>query len=277
MQTSQQTISTMGTGKTTAQMKTKSTFTSAEWNFISIWRMATNNYPIFMSENVNTYSGGNGTETNPFKIKTVKDLQDLMATTLDWNQCFVLDNDIDFSGVNLTPIGNSSINYTGIFDANCHVLRNIDINVPSNDYVGLFGYIGTGGVVKNLGLENIKVIGKSVVGGLAGYNYEGSISSCYADGIVSGNTCVAGLIGGGYNSTITNCYSTGFVTGKEGVSGLVLDGSANISFCYCTNQIPTLAKNRHGLDFPSCFYDKYTSGYIPTIFYNTGSKKQLLK
>jgi hypothetical protein len=46
-QTSGQTTSAGGTGKTTAQMKTESTFTSAGWDFTTIWRMRCEgmNYP----------------------------------------------------------------------------------------------------------------------------------------------------------------------------------------------------------------------------------------
>lgn len=50
-QTSGQTTSAGGTGKTTAQMKTLSTFTSAEWNFVEIWGIGENQtYPYLMTE-----------------------------------------------------------------------------------------------------------------------------------------------------------------------------------------------------------------------------------
>jgi hypothetical protein len=44
-QTSGQSTSAAGTGKTTAEMKTLSTFTDAGWDFTDIWEMPTSDYP----------------------------------------------------------------------------------------------------------------------------------------------------------------------------------------------------------------------------------------
>ncbi|KAB2920659.1 MAG: hypothetical protein F9K22_14870, partial [Bacteroidetes bacterium] len=44
-QTSGQATSAGGTGKTTAEMKTQSTFTDASWDFVSTWDMVPGNYP----------------------------------------------------------------------------------------------------------------------------------------------------------------------------------------------------------------------------------------
>jgi len=47
METSGQTTSGGGTGKTTAQMQTKSTFSSAGWNFVTVWDICEGtNYPV---------------------------------------------------------------------------------------------------------------------------------------------------------------------------------------------------------------------------------------
>jgi hypothetical protein len=45
-QTSGQTTSAGGTGETTAEMKTLSTFTSAEWDFTSVWVLPMGQYPM---------------------------------------------------------------------------------------------------------------------------------------------------------------------------------------------------------------------------------------
>ncbi|OHB57484.1 MAG: hypothetical protein A2Y07_11860 [Planctomycetes bacterium GWF2_50_10] len=52
IQTSGQTTSAGGTGKTTAQMKTQSTYTDAAWNFTSPWRWIGFTYPRLNWENV---------------------------------------------------------------------------------------------------------------------------------------------------------------------------------------------------------------------------------
>jgi len=89
--------------------------------------------------------------------------------------------------------------------------------------VGLFGYVGSGGVVKNMGLENVNVVGGWDVGGLVGQNYYGTVSNCYSTGSVSGGyDRVGGLVGQNYYGTVSNCYSTGSVSGGyDRVGGLV--------------------------------------------------------
>jgi hypothetical protein len=59
------------------------------------------------------------------------------------------------------------------------------------------------------------------VGGLAGENYEGSISNAYATGSVSGTDYVGGLVGSAENATISNTYSSGAVSGSADVGGLL--------------------------------------------------------
>jgi len=50
VQTSGQTSSAGGVGKTTAQMKQKTTFTNAGWDFANIWRMPANDYPQLIQQ-----------------------------------------------------------------------------------------------------------------------------------------------------------------------------------------------------------------------------------
>ena len=64
--------------------------------------------------------------------------------------------DIDLSSVeNWEPIGNDSTKFTGIFDGNGHVIKNMTINRPDTNYVGLFGYTDSGSEIKNIGLNVI--------------------------------------------------------------------------------------------------------------------------
>ena len=62
----------------------------------------------------------------------------------------------------------------------------------------------------------------TIVGGLVGYNYGGSITSSYATGTVtsSGNNA-GGLAGGSSGGSITSSYATGTVMGAgHGIGGL---------------------------------------------------------
>jgi filamentous hemagglutinin family protein len=76
---------------------------------------------------------------------------------------------------------------------------------------GLVGAVGTGGQVHG-SYATGNVTGNINVGGLAGYNYAGTITTSYATGSVSGTTQVGGFVGESYNnSTIENSWSTGSV------------------------------------------------------------------
>jgi hypothetical protein len=62
----------------------------------------------------------------------------------------------------------------------------------------LFGYITTGGKIKNLGLEGVSITGgdgSAYISGLVGDNYYGSISNCYSTGIATGDSNVGGFVG----------------------------------------------------------------------------------
>ena len=175
------------------------------------------------------YDGGSGTEAEPFRISAVSDWQELMATPADWGGHFILTSDIDLNGVSITPIapdtstssGFQGTQFTGVFDGNEHIIRNAVINMPSKDYVGLFGYLGQDGQIKNLGVEDVIIRGIWYVGSLVGYNYSGTISDCYSTGSVSGSSYVGGLVGFNMLCPITNCYSSGSVSGMSSVGGLV--------------------------------------------------------
>ena len=111
------------------------------------------------------------------------------------------------------PIGYFLNAYTATFDGRGHTISNLYINRPSTSEVGLFGVLGTGSNVRNLGIEGGSLSGNNRVGGLVGNN-SGTISACYTTGDATGNgQDVGGLVG--YNSgTISACYATGNATGN---------------------------------------------------------------
>ena len=158
-----------------------------------------------------------------YSISTAEELAKLATMTNNGKVTggeFVLANDIDLSaystGAGWMPIGN----FKGTFDGNGYVISNLYINRPDRNYVGLFG--STDGTVKNIGVENINIIGKDYVGGLVGFNNGYNISNCYSTSTVNGKETVGGLVGSTYNgSKINNSYSTGTVRGDINVGGLV--------------------------------------------------------
>jgi hypothetical protein len=168
------------------------------------------------------YSGGTGEPNTPYQISTVADWQTLMNTSADWKKSFIMTADIDMNDVSLIPVGTFySKAFMGVFDGNDHIIRNADINMPTSMNVGLFGYIGTSGQIRNLGAINVTITGSQYVGGLVGENY-GSVTQCYSTGTVSGSWYVGGLVGYNDGDTMTQCYSTSTVNGSQYyVGGLV--------------------------------------------------------
>ena len=133
---------------------------------------------------VSAFSGtGSGTESDPFVITNVYQLQEMNENPL---ASYVLENDIDASitvtwndGAGFIPIRE----FNGRFDGKGHVIKNLYIR--AGDCVGLFGRALENAVIKNCGLENVNVAGSRYVGALVGYS-KATILNCYSTGFVSG-------------------------------------------------------------------------------------------
>jgi hypothetical protein len=188
-----------------------------------------------------SFSGGDGTSSNPYLIATKEDLNDL-ATIVNFgaldtsSKYFSVTTDIDCSGLtNFEPIGSSTHAFKGTFgtiDNKNKTISNLQVN--ASDYAGLFGYV-SGGTISNLTLHNCTIIGDnsygvSYAGALAG-TVDGASTISY--NMVTGTTTVsvsttngtnkgyAGAIFGYYQSgTLSkNCYEyTVTVTGDDAVA-----------------------------------------------------------
>ncbi|MCF7708645.1 MAG: hypothetical protein K9N52_07085, partial [Verrucomicrobia bacterium] len=144
--------------------------------------------------------------------------------------------DLDFVGAEIEPIAGLG-SFTGEFDGNGHVISKGQINKTNSSQIGVFRQVGEGGEIRNLGVEEINVSGDDYVGGLVGWN-EGTITSCYATGAVSGGWNIGGLVGSSVG-TITSCYATGTVSGEGNhVGGLVgRNYHGTITSCYATETV----------------------------------------
>ena len=146
------------------------------------------------------------------------------------NKYFKLMDDIDLSSYadeeGWVPIGISSNRFKGNFNGNGKVIYNLTINNPTQDYMGLFGWV-TGATIKNLGIVDCNITGKLDVGGLIGVNAVSTpattIDSCYAIGIVSGESSVGVLIGISENINISHCFTEGEVNGTKYLALWVMD------------------------------------------------------
>ena len=111
----------------------------------------------------------------------------------------------------LAGIGNNAFNAT--FEGNGHTISNLLINRPSY-FVGLFRYIGLGGIVRNLGLKDANVTGgKSQVGVLAGYN-SGLVQNVFTTGQVEGVGYLGGVVGRNSYGTVETSWSSVTVTAR---------------------------------------------------------------
>lgn len=187
------------------------------------------------------YAGGTGSESDPFQIATAEALQHLCAAPAEWSLHFVLLEDVDLEGAELTPIGEEATPFTGVFDGQGHVIRNGFIDQVDNPYVGLFGWVGETGVVCRLGVEDVPVSGSldlrdyTYVGGLVAHN-RGTIADCYATGPVDGQYVVGGLVSLN-DGTIENCHATGAVGGARHIGGLVGLSYGTITGCHAAGPI----------------------------------------
>ncbi len=182
---------------------------------------------------------GNYTVTSAEGLKNIAELVN-EEWKLDIN--ITLDNDIDLTGIDWTPIcPDNSKKYTGTFDGGNHTITGLTVT-GSNRYAGLFGQIGPGGTVKNVVLTEVNVTSGTFVGGVAGWSFGGNIENCSVSGSVSGSSGsnVGGVVGYQQVGSITGCSSSATVKGTEragGVVGVTNGGTTLLTACYATGNV----------------------------------------
>ena len=140
-----------------------------------------------------------------------------------------------------TPVGTDYQNpYTGTFDGNNHTIRGLTVT-GSNEYAGLFGYIGKDGTVKNVKLADVRITSDhqyAYAGGVAGMN-DGTIENCSVSGSVSSNYSAGGVVAQQFGNSITGCSSSATVKGTAEVGGVAgkTDNSATLTACYATGNV----------------------------------------
>jgi hypothetical protein len=222
------------------------------------------------------YSGGTGEPDDPYRIASAEDLNDIGNHEEDWNKHFILVNDVNlaqYTGTQFKIIGEviPYKQFRGVFDGDGHKVLNFTWSSTSRNYVGLFGYVGAGGQIKNLGMENVNVVisglGSGYAGGLVGTN-AGTITDCYSTGSVKGDCWIGGLVGSN-TGLITKCYSTSNVYGQYGTGGLVGFNAKNgmINWCYSTGDSSgngasggLVSWNESGAVITNCYSTGNTSG-----------------
>ena len=185
------------------------------------------------------FAGGTGQPDDPYQVSTARELISIGQIFRYRDKHFVLVNDIDlgpgspggrrFDKAVITSSSNAydyydGIGFTGSLDGNGYKIMNLVINAGPENYLGLFDFIDSNGLVRNIRLENVSIDGLyCVVGGLAGRN-DGVIENCYVNGNISGDFLVGGLVGDNWFGKIRNCRSDVTIIGgsrSQMIGGLV--------------------------------------------------------
>lgn len=178
-------------------------------------------------ENGTSIDGGEATEAYSYDINTktitiysgegLKVAADVVNSG-DTDINIILDNDIDLTGINWTPIGTYDNPYTGTFDGGTYTITGLKIDQSGTDNVGLIGRLGSGGKVQDVTLTEVNVTGGTYVGGIAGQT-DGTVENCSVNGTVTGQNQTGGIVGRNF-STISGCSAEGTVTGNINVGGI---------------------------------------------------------
>lgn len=169
---------------------------------------------------------------------------DLDSTTAGYDELVAAENGWD-------PIGyydeNGSGEFVGTLQGQGHMIKDLQINRSTEAVVGLFERIGQGAEIKDIGLEDVNVIGNDHVGGLVGAAYGGEISSSYVTGTVQGDgiheygdsTHAGGLVGKLDAGSLLDSYSSAEVTAAGPRAGGLIGtlGGAEIKRSYSYGQV----------------------------------------
>ena len=146
----------------------------------------------------------------------------------DLTKNYMLENDIDFAGGSLTPLGNNGSQFTGKVEGNFFKVQNF--TAAGGNRVGLFGATNAARI------ENLGVTGATITGGTSSSDYTGGIVG-YATGsklknVYVTNTTVTGsagrhggIAGGTVNTTIDGAYSKAHIGEGGGIIGHSLSGT----------------------------------------------------
>lgn len=242
-------------------------FDSNEWKIAPLLKR-----PVLIS---NT-EGGTGTEKDPYLIPNLTilcTLADLVNSGTSYDGEFIkLTSDItvnenvlnsggtlngDASGfTSWTPIGTDINPFRGNFNGDNHTVSGLYFNNSGKSYIGLFGYLETGGIIKNIGVINSYINGDCAgsvcgvnngtitnchnegyvtggvnIGGVCGYSIGGKTTGCYNSGIISGSNNVGGVCGKS-DTSITNSYNLGEVSGSDGIGGVCGNSQGEVSNSY---------------------------------------------
>ena len=183
------------------------------------------------------YSGGSGTVADPYQIANKSDLQYLSEHPAHWGYHFIQTADIVFTaadfavggdfyngGEGFIPIGlNSMTPFSGSYIGDEYMIDSLYINRPSQNYIGLFGYVrGSNVAISDLDVTHATIIGDEYIGVLIGQCDSATVIRCFVSGTAAGqDSYVAGLCGYAAYTNIERCETDVQITGLSDLGGLI--------------------------------------------------------
>lgn len=270
------TIWNEGSVDTSTAKATQGRFGTATGTYINLTKVAdikeTKTAPVPVYNYVTT----NGNDWDTYTLITTAEEFAAIGRDRDetkWSANYVLGNDIDVSGVQLSSIGDPGTPYTGKFSGDGHTIGHIDMTEDKQTYSsGLFGTIGysktlnsekesgkvmllaangaivssdiAGGICGNLSVGEIYgcsftgTVKGHTAGGICGNAGQGTmISQCFFEGDVQGRSAAAGICGNSPFTVIDHCISIAAIAGDGDRAGIVYSGDRGATNCYFNNDI----------------------------------------
>lgn len=250
---------------TSTAKATQGRFGTATGTYINLTKVADIGETKTASVPVYNYVTTNGDDWDIYTlITTAEEFAAIGQDTTKWSANYVLANDIDVSGVQLSSIGDPGTLYTGKFSGDGHTISHINLK-KGNGYGSLFGYVkdkvmllavngeidlgnnDAGGICGNLsygeiyGCSFIGTVKGATVGGICAHVGSGKISQCFFAGDLQGRNATAGICGmGGNVGGINHCISiaTIDITENDGnLAGITNSRDYGVTNCYFNNDI----------------------------------------
>ena len=174
---------------------------------------------------------GMGSADDPYLIATTDDL-DQLATRVNNGQDFqgrhfLLTANLEYDGTTNnyttvgTQVGSQYKAFNGTFDGNGHSISGINI-YSSNNFIGVFGLLGTQGTITRLTVNDCSFKGNVYVGGIVGAN-EGTVDHCLVlGGTIQGSDECGHIIGYNNRRAFFNYYIA-----NDNINGIGENSTAN--------------------------------------------------
>lgn len=252
---------------------TGSRFGTATGTYINLQSVAAIGETKTASVPVYNYVTTNGDDWATYTlITTAEEFAAIGQDTTKWSVNYVLGNDIDLSGVELSSIGDPEIPYIGKFSGDGHTISHVDMTKENGVYSsGLFAQIGDQPSKKSgkvmLLAANGDIVSSDMVGGICGNLSAGEIYGCSFTGTVKGSM-VGGISGAaGQHTMISQCFFEGDVQGSHAAAGICgMSGTVvgSINHCISIATIDTAENdaylagitNSRDSDATNCYFNK---------------------